>query len=75
MREEIGEAEERQALEFKNLIFAHDVVKQNPGIFHELYPQDAGLSPEDEEELEYVVPETMGEAERMLADLRGTGWG
>lgn len=76
MGNESQEAGEESAREFKNLIFAHDVVANTPGIFHRIYNDFGGsrLTPEEEEELEFVVPEDESDVMAMMNELRKTGW-
>lgn len=74
MRDEIEEKSGAESEAFKNLVFAHDVIPRNPGIYRTLYPEDVGLSEEEEAELEVVVPQTEGDVMQMIADLHATGW-
>lgn len=69
------EKQERDEAEFKNRLFAHGVMSGRPDLYWELYPQEHGLSEEAESELEWQRPETLMDAEQMLAELRETGWG
>lgn len=74
-RVEAEEEGDKEAIDFKNSLFAHAFMGQNPDLFMKLYPQDFGMAPEEEQWLEPELP--MGDAftaERMLADLRATGW-
>jgi hypothetical protein len=73
IRSEKQTTEENQAREFKNLVFAHDVIPKVPGIFWKLY-DDKFHDDVDEEELDWVTPQDEGDVQAMLSALRQTGW-
>lgn len=75
MDKEYQEAQEKSEGEFQNTLFAHGVMTQNPELYWQLFPVDGALSPEEEEEVEWQRPQTIMDAEQMLAELRATGWG
>jgi hypothetical protein len=66
-------AEDEQAREFKNLVFAHDVIPKVPGLFWKLY-DDKFHDDVDEEELDWITPEDECDVQAMLSALRQTGW-
>jgi hypothetical protein len=69
MRKEIEVDDAEAAAEFKNMLFAHALVNQNPDFFFKLYPQDFGMSEEDESQLEWQVPRTEAELQKMMAEF------
>jgi len=69
MRKEIEQDDAEAAAEFKNMLFAHALVNQNPDFFFKMYPQDFGMSEDDEAELEWQVPRSEAELQRMIADF------
>lgn len=74
MRKEMEEKDERAAAQFKDNLFAHALINQNPELFFKLYPQDFGMDPKDEAELGFEIPETAADLARIMAELRETGW-
>lgn len=75
MGEEIEAKDEAEATHFKNLLFAHAFANDNTKLFSTLYPDEFGLSEEDEERMEWDRPESQDDIEDMLADLREVGFG
>lgn len=73
MVEEAKERSEELSIEFKNTLFAHSVASQNPDLFFSLYP-DTGLTPEQEDQIEWEKPESLFDAQRMIAELQSSGW-
>lgn len=59
------------AIEYKNTLFAHAFMTDNPKLFIEMYPKDAGKE-FDEENVEFAVP---GSPEEMQAMMREFGLG
>lgn len=74
MQKEMEDKDESQAREFKNLIFAHDVVPRNPGLFYRLYQDFESMTEEEEEGLDWVAPETEADVQALMSELRATGW-
>jgi hypothetical protein len=75
MRKEMEEKDEEQAAQFKNLLFAHSIGHENTELFLKLYPEDFGMDSKDEAALEWVRPESPADVQRMMDELRETGWG
>jgi hypothetical protein len=75
MYKEVEETDKRSAAAFKDNLFAHALVNQNPEMFFKLYPADFGMSDEDEAKLEFEVPESPADFARLMDELRETGWG
>lgn len=74
MEEEFeGEQKKREA-SYKDSLFAHAFINQNPKLYRALYPEDFGLDEEAEKGIEWEVPKTPAEIEAMLDELRSTGY-
>jgi hypothetical protein len=73
MRKEMDDQDELRHLDLKNLLFATGPNTSDPQMFYRLYPEDFGLTEEDEDMIEWETPQTVGEAERMLDELRALG--
>lgn len=54
---------------FKSLMFGQAFMQGNRELFQLLYPADMGLTPEQEAEIEWEIPETQEDMEAMLAEL------
>lgn len=64
---QISRDEQRQ----KDLVFA-----TNPELYFKIWPPEGeGLTLDEEEEIEFLVPENEGDVQAMMAELRGAGWG
>lgn len=74
MRKEIEAKDLAQTIAFKNMMFAHTFAPENVELYKRLYPDDFGLDARDEMMLEWEIPETADEVERMMDELRATGW-
>ena len=57
--------------EFKNTLFAHGLVNQNPRLFFKLYPEDYGMDEEEEQELDFAIPTSESDLSRMIAEFGG----
>jgi hypothetical protein len=68
MEKEAEEQIERSSIEFKNLAFVHAYMAQNPKLYDVIYPRE-GLTPQEEEELEWEIPQTEEDVMRMMAEL------
>jgi hypothetical protein len=68
IREEQKDAEEATSAQFQDLLFAHAYMNNNKSMYRKLYPE-IGLTPEQEEELGWEIPQTEGEVQRMMAEL------
>lgn len=63
MLEEAKSKQDSDSAEFKNTMFAHAFVNQNPDLYKKIYPDDFGMSFEEEmEEIEWMIPESEEEA-------------
>lgn len=69
MRKEIEQDDAEAAAAFKNMLFAHALVNQNPEFFFKMYPQDFGMSEDEEAELEWQIPRTEAELHKMMAEF------
>jgi hypothetical protein len=72
MNSELDDKEEALASEFQNMMFGHAVMHDNRDLFFHLYPMD-GMAPEEEAELDWVVPQTEGDIQAMMNELRAVG--
>jgi hypothetical protein len=68
MKEDDKAADEATASQFQGLLFAHAFMPENRALYRELYPE-VGLTPEQEEDLGWEIPETEGDVQRMMAEL------
>lgn len=60
---------EKRSIDFKNLVFA-----TNTELFFRIWPDEGGEAPVDEEQIEWEIPETEADVQRMLAEMRQAGW-
>lgn len=74
MRSEQEQAAEDAELLDKNNLFAHAVINGNPELYFKLFPQEFGISPEEEQGLDWEIPQTPGDVDEMIAELQATGW-
>lgn len=75
MRTEIDEENEVQSVAFKNLMFAHTwAQKLGPPLYQRLYPEDVGMSKEQEDELDWIIPSTQEEGTIMLQEFAAEGF-
>lgn len=49
----------------------HAFLSQNPELFKKIYPEDFGISPEEEMLLEFQVPQSEAEALAMFEEFNG----
>lgn len=68
MREDQKDAEEETSAQFQGLLFAHAFMHENKAMYRELYPE-VGLTPEQEAELEWEIPQTEEDVAQMMAEL------
>ncbi len=59
----------KDRVQFKNDMFNHAFMSQNRELYTKVYPEDFGMSPVDEEDLEFIIPESEEEALSMFAEL------
>jgi tellurite resistance protein len=71
MQEEMeAESENRERI-FKNEMFGHAFLTQNPELFQKIFPTEIdGLTEEEEEQIEWLVPESPMEAMQMLEEIK-----
>jgi hypothetical protein len=70
MQQELEEKDEEQSIALKNMLFGQAVMNGDRELFFKFYPQDFGMSEEDEKDLDWQIPENVGDAEAMLSELR-----
>lgn len=72
MQHEAEEKSDEQSNRFRDELFAHAFVNQNPDMFRTLYPEVFGV--EDESIIEWEIPENEVDFEEMMDELHSTGW-
>lgn len=66
------DVELRDASDFEALIFAHSVASKTPGLYYKIWPNRFGTP--DEEQIEWVTPQSEDDVKNMLQALRETGY-
>lgn len=67
MLEETKVDRESEATEFKNMMFGHAFLSANPDLYKKIYPEDFGMSIEDElDQIEWAIPASEAEALAMF---------
>lgn len=61
---------ERDEQKQKDLILA-----TNPELYFQIWPVEEVLTEEEEDEIEFLIPETEADVQAMMAELRSAGWG
>lgn len=67
---------EQARTDFKNLLFAQAFLNQGGDreLYSKLYPEDFGLTAEEEQDLNFMIPSTPSELEALMTEMRSTGW-
>lgn len=75
MKTEVDEDNEAQAIAFKNMLFAHTWAQEiGSSLYQHLYPEDMGMTEEEERELDWIVPTNQDEATIMLQEFAQEGF-
>jgi len=60
---------DKEQARFKTDMFNHAWASQNRELYSKVWPEDFGMTPEEEQNLEFIIPESEEEALAMFAEL------
>lgn len=69
MLDEAKSKKDSDDAEFKNSMFGHAFMNQNPDLYKKVYPEDFGMDEEELEELEWIIPQSEEEALAMFNEV------